>query len=218
MRTNRRLEVAAVALVVCLLTLSDAARAQLAVPGPSGVVMGHLHLTTKDMEASKRFWSALGGVPVQNGQLQLIQLPGTFVMLRESQQSTGGTEGSTVDRVVFRVRMSEMPQLTQRLEQATGSKFAALVTSPEGVTIELRGATAQEAAVIGWNASTSGQWRQPRHVIGMRRRSGPAPVRCRVPTRRFTSLSSQVCRCISGRQRPLLREPEVAVWITSGSR
>ena len=153
MRTNdayrwRRLDVAAAGLVIGLVTLTGAARAQLAVPGPSGVVMGHLHLTTKDVEASKRFWGALGGVAVQNGQLQLIQLPGTFVMLRQSQQSAAGSEGSTVDRVVLRVRTSELPQLLQRLEEATGSKSGpALLTSPEGVTIELRGAQSQEPVV-----------------------------------------------------------------------
>ena len=92
-------------LLVGLLTLCDVApNAQLVAPGPSGVVMGHLHLATKDVEASRRFWTAMGGVAVQNGQLQLIQLPGTFVMLRQSQQTTGGTEGSTVERVVLRVR------------------------------------------------------------------------------------------------------------------
>jgi catechol 2,3-dioxygenase-like lactoylglutathione lyase family enzyme len=144
---SRRHEPAVVALGLCLLALCDAApHAQLAVPGPSGVVMGHLHLATKDMEASRRFWAALGGVAVQNGQLQLIQLPGTFVMLRQTQQTIGGTEGSTVERVVLRVRTAEMLQLAQKLE-ATGSKFAALLTSPEGVTIELRGAASQEAAV-----------------------------------------------------------------------
>jgi catechol 2,3-dioxygenase-like lactoylglutathione lyase family enzyme len=110
--------------------------------------MGHLHLGTKDVEASRRFWAALGGVAVQNGALQLIQLPGTFVMLRQSQQITGGSEGSTVERVVLRVRTSEMPQLVQRLEQATSSKFTdAVFTSPEGVTIELRGAASQETPV-----------------------------------------------------------------------
>ena len=138
-----------VGLVACHLTLYDAApHAQLAVPGPSGVVMGHLHLATKDVEASRRFWAALGGVAVQNGQLQLIELPGTYVMLRQSQETTGGTEGSTVERVVLRVRTSEMPQLVQKLEQATGSKFTSvLLTSPEGVTIELRGAASQDVAV-----------------------------------------------------------------------
>lgn len=144
-----RHELAVVGLVLSLLTLCDAApHAQLAVPGPSGVVMGHLHLATKDMEASRRFWAALGGVDVQHGQLQLIQLPGTFVMLRQSQQTAGGSDGSTVERVMLRVRTSDMPQLAQKLEQATGSKFTNLFTSPEGVTIEFRGGEAsQETAV-----------------------------------------------------------------------
>jgi len=138
-----------IALVVCHPTLYDAApHAQLAAPGPSGVVMGHLHLTTTDMEASRRFWAAVGGVAVQNGQLQLIQLPGTFVMLRQSQQAAGGTEGSTVERVMLRVRPSELPQLLQKLGEMTGSKPAALLKSPEGVTIEVRGAEpSQETAV-----------------------------------------------------------------------
>ena len=142
-------ELAVVGLVVCLLTLYHLTpHAQLAAPGPSGVVMGHLHLATKDVEASKRFWAALGGVDVQNGQLQLIELPGTFVMLRPSQQTTGGTEGSTVERVMLRVRTSELPQLVQKLAEATGSKASALLQSPEGVTIELRGAAeSQETAV-----------------------------------------------------------------------
>jgi catechol 2,3-dioxygenase-like lactoylglutathione lyase family enzyme len=136
------------AIVLFLLTFSNASsRAQLAAPGPSGVVMGHLHLATKDMEASRRFWTALGGVPVQNGQLQLIQLPGTFVMLRQSQQTAGGTEGSTVERIVLRVSGSEIARLAGRLEQATGSKFTALVTSPEGVTIEFREGTSQDVAI-----------------------------------------------------------------------
>lgn len=148
-RTDNALRWAVVGLVVCLLTFYDAApHAQLAVPGPSGVVMGHLHLATTDVEASRRFWAALGGVGVQNGQLQLIQLPGTFVMLRLSQQATGGSEGSTVERVVLRVRTSELPQLRQRMWEATGSKLeSALLKSPEGVTIELRGADSQDTAV-----------------------------------------------------------------------
>ena len=147
-RLNRH-EFAMAGLVLCLLTLRGAApHAQLAAPGPSGVVMGHLHLATKDMEASRRFWTAVGGVAVQNGQLQLIQLPGTFVMLRQSQQTTGGSEGSTVDRVMLRVRESEMPQLAQRLEQATGAKFTALIRSPEGVAVEFRGGLASQETPI----------------------------------------------------------------------
>jgi catechol 2,3-dioxygenase-like lactoylglutathione lyase family enzyme len=138
------------AILVALLTFSAAAapRLQLAAPGASGVVMGHLHLASKDLDASRRFWTAVGGVPVQNGQLQLIQLPGTFVMLRQSSQTTGGTEGSTVERVVFRVRQADMPQLVQKLEEATGAKLtSAVLTSPEGVTIELRSAASQDTTL-----------------------------------------------------------------------
>jgi len=40
-----------------------------------------------------------------------------------------------------------MPQLIQKLEQATGSKVGALLTSPEGVTIELRGGAESQEAV-----------------------------------------------------------------------
>src|SRR5476649_2419767 len=79
------------------------ARAQLAAPGESGVVMGHLHLAVKDLDAHQKFWGALGGVPVQNGALALIQLPGTFVMLRKA-EPTGGTVGSTINHVGFLVK------------------------------------------------------------------------------------------------------------------
>jgi len=78
-------------------------RAQLAAPGESGVVMGHLHLAVKDLDAHQKFWGALGGVPVQNGALALIQLPGTFVMLRKA-EPTGGTVGSTINHVGFLVK------------------------------------------------------------------------------------------------------------------
>jgi len=93
------------ALVAGIFTGTAAPRlhAQLAAPGASGVVMGHLHLTVKDLDAQKKFWGALGGTPVQNGALALIQLPGTFVMLRQA-APTGGTVGSTINHVGFLVK------------------------------------------------------------------------------------------------------------------
>jgi catechol 2,3-dioxygenase-like lactoylglutathione lyase family enzyme len=77
--------------------------AQLAAPGASGVAMGHLHLGVKDLDAQKKFWAALGGTRVQNGALALIQLPGTFIMLRQA-TPTGGTAGSTINHVGFLVK------------------------------------------------------------------------------------------------------------------
>jgi catechol 2,3-dioxygenase-like lactoylglutathione lyase family enzyme len=144
--SGARPAVAAATLFAGLLTLgTDAARAQLAAPGAGGVAMGHLHLGTKDADASRKFWTAMGGVPVQNGALQLIQVPGTFIMLRQTQQLGGGTEGSTIERVSFRVRSLEfVSTMAQAAELKTPSP---LITSPEGVAIELRGGRPEDPLI-----------------------------------------------------------------------
>jgi catechol 2,3-dioxygenase-like lactoylglutathione lyase family enzyme len=113
-----------VALSFVVASLSVAAPrvdAQLAAPGASGVVMGHLHLTGKDAAASREFWTALSAAPVQNGTLQLLQVPGTFVMVRQGQPSAG-TQGSTVDHVTCRVK---------------DAKQARVATAPDGLMVHL---------------------------------------------------------------------------------
>jgi catechol 2,3-dioxygenase-like lactoylglutathione lyase family enzyme len=95
------LSIAAVGILA--LAAPSAVSAQLARPGDAGIVMGHLHLVVKDVDAQRTFWAALGGTPVQNGTLALIQLPGTYVMLRQA-EPTGGTVGSTVNHVGFLVK------------------------------------------------------------------------------------------------------------------
>jgi hypothetical protein len=35
------------------------------------------------VDAQKKFWVALGGTPVKNGTLELIEFPGAYVMLRQ---------------------------------------------------------------------------------------------------------------------------------------
>ena len=127
MRIHPLATLAAVAISVPLATAGVGA--QLAAHGPSGVVMGHLHLTAADAAASRAFWTSLGAVAVQNGNLQLLQLPGTFVMVRQGQPG-GGSTGSTTDHVTFRVR-----------DAAGWAKSA-------GVTIENGSATAPDGIVL----------------------------------------------------------------------
>jgi catechol 2,3-dioxygenase-like lactoylglutathione lyase family enzyme len=79
------------------------ALAQLAAPNGMGVSMGHMHLTVRDVDANKNFFTLLGGVPVANGPLQLIRFPGMFVMLRKG-EPTGGSVGSTVNHFGFQVK------------------------------------------------------------------------------------------------------------------
>jgi catechol 2,3-dioxygenase-like lactoylglutathione lyase family enzyme len=125
-----------VAVLVSLATLTYVGtpiRAQLAPHGPSGVVMGHLHLTAADAAASRAFWTSLGGVAVQNGSLQLIQLPGTFVMVRQG-QPTAGTAGSTIDHVTFRVRDPGGWAKSAGVPIENGT-----VTAPDGIAVRVVG-------------------------------------------------------------------------------
>jgi catechol 2,3-dioxygenase-like lactoylglutathione lyase family enzyme len=72
-------------LFLLLLASPRASLAQLAPPNDLGVALGHIHLTVKDVEAQKPFWTTmLGGKLVMNGPLTLIEFPGIFVMLRQA--------------------------------------------------------------------------------------------------------------------------------------
>jgi catechol 2,3-dioxygenase-like lactoylglutathione lyase family enzyme len=106
----------------------------------------HLGFAIRGSEngSSRSFWGALGGVPVQNGALQLIQFPGTFVMLRQGQPA-GGTSGSTVDHVTFRVR--ELQPTVDRLSKEAGVVIATGgVTTADGIGIRLVADTSIDSA------------------------------------------------------------------------
>ena len=64
--------------------------------------MGHLHYVVRDVEANKRFWMALGrNADTANGAV-VVKFPDVLVFLTQG-DSTGGTEGSIVNHVAFRV-------------------------------------------------------------------------------------------------------------------
>lgn len=67
------------------------------------VSMGHHHVNTGNLEATKRFWEHLGATPVAFGDFQVMRLPDLLVFLRE-QEPTGGTRGTTVNHVGLRLR------------------------------------------------------------------------------------------------------------------
>ena len=120
-----------------LLSAPAPAWAQLASPNKAGVSMGHLHYVVKDVDANKRFWMALGGVPLERGGDVLLRFPDVLVILTKG-ESTGGTEGSIVNHVAFRVQ-------TFAAVEAAGLKVARLANfpgvgstfTPEGERIEL---------------------------------------------------------------------------------
>jgi len=128
--------------LVCTLTLLlmgslVSARAQLASPNDSGVSMGHLHYHVRDVEANKRFWVELGGEAISLGTTEAVKFPDVLILLSEA-ESSGGTEGSVVDHVAFRVRSLTAVEAAgfeiERLEEFPG---IASVFTPEGERIEL---------------------------------------------------------------------------------
>src|SRR4051812_41286278 len=76
-----------------------------AVTGNRGVAMGHLHLTVRDVDTAKKFWTDFGGKPVKNGMLDMMELPGVYILLRKG-EPTGGSVGSVVNHVGFNAKNS----------------------------------------------------------------------------------------------------------------
>ncbi|MGE0406441.1 MAG: VOC family protein [Candidatus Korobacteraceae bacterium] len=79
------------------------ALAQLVPHNPEGITQGHVHLLSKDVDANKALFLAIGGKEVSKGNLQLIEFPGSYVMLRRGEPS-GPSEGSTADHFGFMVK------------------------------------------------------------------------------------------------------------------
>ena len=118
-------------------------QAQLMPPNAAGVSMGHLHYKVRDVAANKKFWTAVGAKPAKSiGDTTVMKFPDVLILLREG-ESSGGTEGSVVNHVGFRV-----PNVKQSLDKlkadgykvelsSSGTGKVGNVFSPEGERIEL---------------------------------------------------------------------------------
>src|ERR1700731_801320 len=97
--------------------------AQLADPGSVGVAMGHVHLAVQDIEATKKFWIAVGGTPASKlGANEVVKFPGVLILIRKAMDPTAGTVGSTVNHIGF---------LVPNVEQARAKwKSAGLIMEP----------------------------------------------------------------------------------------
>ncbi len=114
------------------------ARAELSAPNAAGVAMGHLHYVVRDVAANKAFWVALGGRSVLfNGTTEGIVFPDVVVLLRQGEPA-GGTEGSVVNHVAFRVKsLAALENAGFDVEHAEQYPGVASVRTPEGERIEL---------------------------------------------------------------------------------
>jgi len=88
--------------VLCLVVLWPFAIswAQLEPPNPAGVALGHFHTIVRDVEATKKFWTTLGGRAIKIDEADVVKFPGVFIFLTQGTPS-GGTYGSVVNHVKF---------------------------------------------------------------------------------------------------------------------
>jgi catechol 2,3-dioxygenase-like lactoylglutathione lyase family enzyme len=123
-------------LTLCLVAAAAgrAPVAQLAAPNDNGVSMGHIHLTAHDVDGMRKFFVALGGTSRQNG--RLIQFPGVFIMVSQG-EPTGGTAGSIVNHIGFKVRNMAEARARWLAAGLTSEKGSNYFVAPGGVRIEM---------------------------------------------------------------------------------
>lgn len=119
------------------------ARAQLVEPNQIGLRMGLVHLAVKDLDAQKHFWvSIMGGTIVKNGGLELIQFPGVYILLSQSDAATPPA-GSIVNH--FGLVVKDMPATLAKWKDAnlqiqpTANPNEAFVLAPDGIRVEVYG-------------------------------------------------------------------------------
>jgi catechol 2,3-dioxygenase-like lactoylglutathione lyase family enzyme len=99
--------------------------------------MGHLHYHVRDVDANKRFWTALGGQAIKVGGTDVMKFPGVLVFL-VSGSPTGGTDGSVLNHVAFRVpSLSKVEAAGLTVVPVAGFPGVASVMTPEGERVEL---------------------------------------------------------------------------------
>src|SRR5436190_12546302 len=141
-------KIASVFLLSAAVTMSAAG--QLAPPNAAGVSLGHIHLYVSDVPAQQKFWATMGGVPMANQRLEMIQFPGVFILLRGG-QTKGGTVGSIVNHLGF--VWKDLPAAMAKW-QAAGYKIEpspdpnhGYILGPDGIRLEFSGDPALQVPV-----------------------------------------------------------------------
>jgi catechol 2,3-dioxygenase-like lactoylglutathione lyase family enzyme len=136
-----------IATLIVTLSLSQApALAQTFPPNEMGVTMGHWHLNSKDVEANKRIFVAMGGKSIKPGAFEIVLFPGVAVFLHQAAGTpppTGGTVGTVVNHVGFIVQ--NVQESVARWKAAgvpvspgnNGRLDQAYVTTADGLRVEI---------------------------------------------------------------------------------
>jgi catechol 2,3-dioxygenase-like lactoylglutathione lyase family enzyme len=144
------MEIRALASTLFLLCLVSTTFGQLPAPNAAGVSMGHLHLNVRDPEAQRVFWTTLGGTLVKLGDMEVVKFPDVLVLYRKAEPA-GGTDGSVVGHLGFRVKdlhASLEKWRTAGLKIIPGaSSHQAFVIAPDEIRVEMTEDTSTEVPI-----------------------------------------------------------------------
>src|SRR2546425_2283699 len=133
-------------LLVFFLFTQLPAFAQLATPIDSGVTIGHIHLLSKDPDAQKKIWiEALGAQPAKTGTLEMLRLPGVFIIINKA-EPTAGSVGSTADH--FGLSVKSIDDIKAKLAALNVQVQGPFVSMPDGLRLELLEDKAQTLPVV----------------------------------------------------------------------
>src|SRR5207249_6529537 len=142
----KRMLVAVVASVVCLLASASSTSAQLLVAKEGPIVYGHHHLNASNIEAQKKFFvNTLGGKAIKIGtnNAEVVEFPNVLIFFRQ-QAPTGGTRGTTVNHIGFSV-----PNLRQMVDKVKANGFQMITRSEVAATQAVK----DDIAVTATNTS-----------------------------------------------------------------
>lgn len=133
-----------VAFLFASMLTAGAAAAQPAPFNADGVTMGHWHLASKDVEANKKIFLAMGGKLYMPGGNPLVMFPGLYInLVLGNEKGEGGTQGSVVNHVGFIVdnvqtRVAQWKAAGVKvLPGGNGRLDQAYVETPDGLRMEI---------------------------------------------------------------------------------
>jgi hypothetical protein len=107
---------------------------QLSSPNTAGTSAGHDIFSFHDLDAANKFWNALGGRPAELGPLKMTKFPGVLFLMRKG-EPTGGTEGSTIDYIGFKVK--NLKETLANMETAGFKSEHGFLMAPDNVKARL---------------------------------------------------------------------------------
>lgn len=128
--------------------------AQLPAGNSMGVAMGHLHLSSTDAAASKKFWiDFMGGSTTKLGAMEVYKFPGAIVVVTKKDKVAGGSEGSAVNHLGFTVKnldayLTKCESMGFKIVRRMPETHQAFVNAPDEVKVELTENASQSEPIM----------------------------------------------------------------------